>query len=376
MGTTTTRIVVGEFAKGEKDPKILGVGEAPTSGMRHGYVTNFDEVLATLERAKTMAEHSSGIKIKRAYVGIGSVTVRGDMSTGVAIISKSDGEVTTLDINKALEESEENLNLGNRKIVGVFPIAYKLDGKEVQGRPEGMHGNKLEVKAIFVTCSSQHLDDLLEVIAEAGIEPIDVIPDAIAGSYIALSERQKVVGGALVDIGAESVSMAVFENGTLLSLHTFSIGAVDITNDIALGLKITLEDAEKLKLGGHQGHSQRKLDEIIEARLSDIFELVENHLKKIKRSELLPAGVVFIGGGANTQKLEEHSKYFLKLPSKIGSTDMFGNAKTKLRDPAWFTALGLLKSGKQTISYSSSSPLNIFKDLKNSIKSITKQLLP
>ncbi len=353
------------------------MGEAPTVGMRHGYVVNFDEVVISVRKAKAMAENSSGIKIKKAYVAVGSVTVRGDMSTGIAVISKSDGEVTTLDVTKAIDESEENLNLGNKKIIQVFPVAFKLDGKEVLGRPEGMHGNKLEVKALFVTCASQHLEDLLEVIAEAGIEPIDVIPTALAGSHVALSPKQKIVGGALVDIGSESVAIAVFENGTLLSFHTFSIGAGDITNDIAIGLKITLEEAEKLKLGNsHSSHPQKKLDEIIEARLSDIFELVENHLKKIKRAELLPAGVVFIGGGANTPHIEELSKYFLKLPSNVGNTDMFGHAKTKLRDPSWFTVLGLLKSGKQSRSYADNSSPNLLRSLKNSIKSITEQLLP
>jgi len=209
------------------------------------------------------------------------------------------------------------------------------------------------------------------------VEPTDVIASPIAGSHIALSKRQKIVGSALVNIGAETVSLAVFENGSLMSLQSFSIGSSDITNDIALGFKIPLEKAEKFKLGNiSEDYSKKKLDEIIEARLSDIFELIENHLKKIKRNELLPAGVVFIGGGANIHRLEELSKSALKLPSRIGTAEIFGNVKTKLRDTAWFTALGLITSGSDNDGYSKRPFSNLFKDLKNTIKSIAKQFLP
>jgi cell division protein FtsA len=171
--------------------------------------------------------------------------------------------------------------------------------------------------------------------------------------------------------------LAVFENDLLISLQTFSIGSADVTNDIALGLKIPLERAEILKLENTMlDRSKKKLNEIIEARLSDIFELIENYLKKIKRNELLPAGIVFIGGGANTFGLEGLSKSTLKLPSQIGSTEMFGSMKTKLRDPSWFVALGLLIYAKGSEGYVEGSLANFFKDLKNKVKSGLKQLMP
>lgn len=377
VGSTTTRVVVGEFIKGEKNPRIIGVGEAETKGVRHGYIVNISEAVASLKNAVSMAERNSGIKIRRAFISIGGVTLRGDMSSGVGIISKADGEVTGLDINKALEDCEENLNLNNKKIIKVFPLSFKLDGKEILGRPEGMRGTKLEIKALFITCSTSHFEDLLEVITLAGIEPIDIIAAPEAGSRIALSQRQKIVGGALVNIGSETTSLAVFENGILSSLHTFSIGGADITNDVALGMKVSLENAERMKLGNMtEEFPKKKLDEIIEARLSDIFELIENHLKKIKRNELLPAGVVFIGGAANTPLLEELSKSFLKLPSKVGTTEIFGSAKTKLRDPVWFAVLGLIVPDDENSSYPQGSLQNFFKNLKSVLKSNIKQLMP
>ena len=378
IGTSTTRVVVGEFLKGEKNPKIIGIGESETKGMRHGYIVRSNETIASLKNALEIAEKTSGIKIRRAFVSISSTTLRSEISNGGVVISKADGEVTNLDIEKTQEECEKNLNLGNKKIIHSFPLSFKLDGKEILGRPEGMRGTKLEGKTLFITCSFQHWEDLLEVISEANVEPIGVIASPVAGSYIALSERQKIVGTALVDIGSETVSLAVFEDGTIISLQTFSIGSADITNDIALGLKIPLEKAEILKKEKNSStdFSKKKLSEIIDARLSDIFELIENHLKKIKRSELLPAGIVFIGGGASTQGLEELSRISLKLPSKIGTTEMFGNAKTKLRDQSWFVALGLLISPKNNEAYIEGSLSNFFKDVKNTIKSSIKQLMP
>jgi cell division protein FtsA len=276
---------VGEFLKGEKNPKIIGIGEAETKGIRHGYIINIPEAVVSLKNAIFVAENNSGIKIRRAFISIGGVTLRGDTASGVAIISKADGEVTSLDINKALQDCEDNLNLNNKKVIKVIPTSFKLDAKEILGRPEGMRGTKLEIKALFITCAISHFEDLLEVITLAGIEPIDIMAAPLAGSFIAMSPKQKMVGGALVNIGSETTSLSVYENGILVSLHSFSIGGADITNDIALGLKVSLENAERFKLGNiTEDFSKKKLDEIVEARLFDIFELIENHLKKIKRN--------------------------------------------------------------------------------------------
>ncbi|HEV7423560.1 MAG TPA: cell division protein FtsA, partial [Candidatus Paceibacterota bacterium] len=296
VGSSVTRVVVGEFNKGEKNPKIIGVGESETRGLRHGYVVDSLPAVTSIKNAVGMAEESSGIKIRRAFISVGGMSLRGELSSGSVIISKADGEVTSLDINKALADCEDNLNLNNKKVIQIFPLSFRLDNKEVLGRLEGMRGTKLEIKALFITYSMQHLEDLIEAVASAGVETIDVIASPIAAAQVVLSSKQKIAGVGLVDIGSETVTLSVFENELPVSIHTFSIGGTEITNDIALGFKIPLEKAEGLKLGTIQeDFSKKKLDEIIEARLSDIFELIENHLKKIKRSELLPAGIIFVG---------------------------------------------------------------------------------
>ncbi|MFM7088204.1 MAG: cell division protein FtsA [Candidatus Paceibacterota bacterium] len=377
LGSSTVRVVVGEFEKGEKEPKIIGAGEAPAFGMRRGYVIDEDTAVESVRKAVAEAERSSEIRIRRAYLAVNNITLHGDIALGSTIISKADSEVTNLDVRNAFENAEDNLNLTNKRVLQVSPITYKLDGKEVFGRPEGMHGNKLEVKALFATTSTQHFENQLAVLAKAGIETIDVVPGIVSGSQLSLSKKQKMAGCLLVDIGAETVSMAVFENEALIYLHTLPLGSNDITNDIALGLKTTLEEAEQVKLGKlNDKFPKKKVDEIIDARLSDIFELIENHLKKIKRNELLPAGIIFIGKGAHIVGLTDAAKTFLKLPAQIGDTEVFGSTKTKLRDIAWYSTLGLLYTQKSEYVIASNSLESAWQSFKKLIKTNIKQLLP
>lgn len=377
LGTSTVRVVVAEFLKGEKDPKVIGVGEYQSNGMRRGYVVSEEESADSLRRAVALAEKTSGVRVRRAYLGVNNITLHGDITTGSAIISKADSEVTNLDIKNAFEDAEENLKLTNKRVLQMFPVTYKLDGKEVFGRPEGMHGNKLEVKALFATTGAQHLENLLSVVAKAGVDVVGVVPMIVAGSSLALTKKQKMAGCLLVDLGADTTSIAVFENETLTYLHTLPIGSNDITNDIALGLKTTLEEAEQVKLGNaSEKYPKKKVDEIVEARLSDVFELIENHLKKIKRNELLPAGIIFIGAGANISGLTEYAKNFLKLPAQLGASDVFGNSKTKLRDVAWYPVLGLLTTNKSDISIASNSFEGFWQHVKSMVKSTLKQLMP
>jgi len=379
IGTTTIRIIVVEILKGEKNPKIIAISESESKGIRHGYIQNIPEAIISLKKAIQIAEKNSGIKIKKALISIGGKSLKSEIiSSGEIIISKADGEITNLDINKALKESENNLNLNNKKIIHAFPISFKLDGKEIEGRIQGMHGTRLEIKTMFITSNLTHWEDLIEIITEVNIDIINIIAAPLAISYLALNEKQKKVGCALVNIGSETTSLAVFENDLLIFLNTFSIGSVDITNDIALGLMISLEKAEICKIENNlkNEYPKKKFEEIIKARLSDIFELIENNLKKIKRNELLPAGIIFTGGGSNTPQLENLSKNFLKLPSQIANTEIFGSSRTKLKDNAWFVCLGLILYEQNNNSDFKKYQSGFLKEIKNSIKATLKQLMP
>jgi len=327
IGTHEVKIVLTESRPEDQRamPKIVGVGSAESKGVRHGYIVNAQEAAESVLHALANVEKNSGIRVRKAVVSISGISLSSMIATGSISISRGDSEVSDMDIEKASAVAEKNIPasaLVNRRIVHTVPLSYKIDGKAVFGRPRGMKGNKLEAKVLFVTCLSQHLDDLVETITEAGIEVIDIVAAPVASALVALSKNQKVAGCVLANIGAETVSIVTYENNLPLSVEVFPIGSVDVTNDIALGLKIPIEEAESLKRGGAPSHvqfSKRKLDEIIGARLSDIFDLIEAHLKKIDRNGLLPAGIILIGGGSGIPSIEELAKDSLRIPARVGT---------------------------------------------------------
>lgn len=381
IGTHGTRVVVSEYTKGSDLPTVLGMASVETKGMRHGYVVNREAISDTVQRVIAEVEKNTGLKIKRVFLGIGGISLNSETALGSAIITKADKEVTQLDINKAVAVSEDSLTIPNKKIIHSFPFYYKIDGKEIFGRAEGMRGIKLEIRSLFVTCLEQHLEDLVDAVTSTGIEVIDVIAAPLAVGAVVLSEIQKNMGCVLVDIGAETVSISVFENGTIISLKVFSIGAMDITKDIALGFKIDIDTAEKIKRGGsNHDFPKRKLEEIIEARLSDIFELVDKHLKTINRSGVLPGGVVIAGGGSNLTSIDELARSALNLPSKIAMAEAPLSNKTKTRDPAWFVALGLTVIGREHVGRSNKNFNRGGRIVKNSLRAtfrnIIDQILP
>lgn len=351
IGTYEVRVVVAEQSEENSLPKVLGTGRAESKGLRHGYIINTTDVSKSVNLAIRQAEKSSGLKIKRAFISIGGVGLSGINSQGSTMISRADQEITEADMDLAISAAEESIPgalIQNRKIIYSIPTLWKVDGKPVLGRVLGMKGIKLEAKVLFISSIESHLDDLIEAVEDTGIEVIDVVASPIAASFVTLTKSQKIVGCVLANIGAETVSIVVFENNIPISLEVFPIGGSDITNDIALGLKISLEEAETIKLGGvtATGYSKKKLEEIISARLGDIFELVEVHLKKIGKSGVLPAGIIITGGSSSIGQIEDLARNYLHLPSRIASLNLGSNSsnqsgKFQIKDSSWSVAYGL-----------------------------------
>ena len=374
VGTHSTRVVIVEHARGES-PRIIGTGVSESRGLRHGYIVNKVDAMRSIRTAIAHAEKMAGTKIKNALLSVGGISLESVVAHGTATISRASGEVSEHDLKKTTINAEENLtHLLNKRIIYRVPLFYKLDGKEVLGNPEGMIGTKIEVKMLFVTSLEQHLGDIIGAIEEIGIEVDEVLPSSVAAGQVALNKKQRSVGCALVNIGAETVSISVFENDIPISLQVFPIGSTDITNDIAIGLKIPLEEAEKIKLNGPAGnYSKKKLEEIIEARLYDIFELIEAHLKKIGRSGLLPAGIVLTGGGAGIATIEDLAKAVLKLPSSIARGAVSSAGKSIVKDSSWLVAYGLcIYAINKPEEKTEGGISNIF----TSIKSLVQPFLP
>lgn len=373
VGTHQIKVVIVSAEESEKGiPQVIATGFAESRGMRNGYIVNEADVSRSIRNAVAQAEKASGMRVKRAHVSMGGIGLDEIQARGESITARADSMITQIDIDKAIEASELSIQdkIPNRKVIHAIPLAFSIDGEKVHGRPHDLKGTKLEVDVLFITAFEQHLNDLMRAVESVGVKVEDVMASPIASSLVMLTKAQKRAGCILANIGAETISIIVFENSAPISMKVFPIGGNDITNDIALGLKITLEEAEKVKRGGMTSvpYSKRKLDEIISARLSDIFELIDTHLRKMKRDGLLPAGIILAGGGANTATIQEFARTALRLPAKAASLDPAQNGKIK--DSSWAVAYGLCvwgmsgteeESGISLITHTSNSLVNWFK---------------
>jgi cell division protein FtsA len=238
-----------------------------------------------------------------------------------------------------------------------------------------MRGTKLEVDMLFITTFEQHVSDLVSAIESAGVFVEDVIASPLAASFVMLSKAQKRAGCILVNIGAETTATVVFEDNTPISLKIFPTGSADLTNDIALGLKIPLEEAEKIKRGGMTAvtYSKKQLEEIIDKRSATQFTLIDSHLKKIKRDGLLPAGAILTGGGSSLLRIIDTAKHTLQLPVRTATLEI-GSKQTKMRDASWAVAYGLCMWGAS--DQGEVSTIGVVKKTRRGLLSWLQQFLP
>ncbi len=389
IGTYQVKVVISEYNTNPHMPKIIGVGFSQSKGLRHGYIINQTDAVKSIRKAIKQAEKDARVRVEKAYISIGGVGLSSEISTGSVVISRADNEITDLDIEKAMKDSQDNLPknfIQNRRIIHPIPTEYKVDGKNILGNnPVGMKGVKLEIKVLYITCLNHHLEELINTIQNTGIEIIDVVAAPLAAGFVTLSKTEKIAGCVLANIGSETVSIVVYEDDIPISLEVFPTGANDITNDIALGLKISIEEAEKIKIDRDTGYTpseipKKKLDDIVQARMSEIFELIDAHLKKIDKNELLPAGIIITGGGSNMIDTKDLAKAKLKLPSKIAKIiKNQGQQNIKIKDASWAVAYGLCVFGlyaddSGVIGIKSSK--KIFKTILNSITNWFKRFLP
>jgi cell division protein FtsA len=351
IGTSEVKVVIAEglLEHGRNIPRIIATGSYESKGVSRGYITSPAETAKSVEHAVARAEKMAGVKVRRAYVSFGGIGLGSIVTTGTVAVSRADLEITERDLALALESAEAAIPPAaslNKRIINIVPIEYKIDNQTVWGQALGLKAQKLEVKALFITCLENHLSDLIATVEEAGIEVVDVVASPVALSFVTLSKKQKRVGCLLADLGAETLSIVVFENGNLISLEVFPFGGNDITNDLALGLKISLEEAEKVKLGSERpersgGQSKKKPEEIVTARLKNCFALIETHLKSIGRDKLLPAGIILAGGSSGLVNIKSVAETSLKLPSQIAEVYFGSTAESKLKNGKWAVALGL-----------------------------------
>ena len=404
VGTTTIRVVVGKREEQEKFPSIIGVGEAPSTGIRKGVIVDIEEAVSSISKALEKAERMTGIPIERAVVSVGGAHVRSLESHGVIAVSRADGEITENDILRVIDASQAIQIPTNREILHVIPKYFSLDGQPGIKDPLGMTGIRLEVDSQIIEASVPFIKNLTKCVMQAGVDIDDLVLGPLASAQAVLTKRQKELGVVLIELGGGTTGVVVFEETELVHTSILPVGAGHITNDLAIGLRTSVDVAETIKIEYGTAFSQMtkkgeeidlsKLDkneegkvsrkhtaEIIQARLEEIFTMVQKELKEIGRDGQLPAGAILTGGGSKMEGVAELAKKELRLPVQIGFPTNISTIIDRVDDPSYSTAVGLVLWANEYVAWSSHGVSKFAKKvLENAsverIRKFFKQFLP
>lgn len=370
IGSTSVRAVVGHIDPSSGIPTIVGVSEVPNSGMRKGTVVNLTGPAQAIDDALGEAERMSGYQVNEATIGINGAHILSTHADGMIAVGAHDHEITRDDIMRVEEVATVGKVPANREILEIIPHAYRLDNQDNIKDPVGMKGTRLELDAHVVSVLLPHLENLQKAAETAKVHPRAIVTTGVAAARTVLNESQMESGVALVDIGGATTNIAVYEEGDLQYVGVVPLGGVNITNDLAIGLKTDPEVAEKIKIGHasaitrsnnsgislkHDGEIYSfqtvEIDEIVEARLEEIFEAIQHELKKAGRAGKLPSGVVLTGGTAQMKGLAEYAKNYLGLAARVGKPTGFAGVADNIEQPQYATAVGLmLIDSEQVIS--------------------------
>lgn len=401
VGSSKIRTVVGTIDEKTQMPNIIGVGIAPSTGIRKGQVIDVEETINNITTSLEDAERMAGEPIHRVFLGISGNHIESFNSKGVIAIAHPNNEISEDDIDRVLEAAQAVAIPNNRRILRIIPRSFTVDEQRGIKYPAGMTGIRLEVDAHIVTGMVPTVRNIEKSVLQAGVDIDDLIPSMLASCEAVLSKRQKELGVVVVDIGSGGTSVAVFEEGTTLSTAMIPVGGENVTNDIAIGLRTSIDTAEKIKIEygscvpdevndremidlsslskiDAQKVSKKHLVEIIEARYHEIFLLVKEELAKIHRDGMLPAGVVLTGAAVKIPGVIDLARETLNLPVQIGFPQNFEGVVDKIEDPAYATAIGLLVWGARYESRPfglNLRGLNLRKTF-GSIKNWMRQLLP
>lgn len=380
IGTHYIKVVIAAAPESADAPmQILATATSASKGMRHGYIVDAKEVTRAIYDAVHRASQAARIPVKGARIAMGGISLEEVRSTADITLTSSGGIVSEHEIERVLAESEKRASsrLTNRTVVHVIPLEYRLDGTPVQGRPLGLQGTKLSADTLLITMLAQHHDDLINAVEAAGVEVEGVMASPLAASLVTLSKAQKTAGVVLANIGAETLSIVVFDEDIPVSLKVFPGGSSEITHAIALTFQVPLAEAEQLKRGAVSGSpiSSQKIGTVVSNKLKSMFTLVNTHLKSIKRDRLLPAGIVITGGGAGLGATADIAKATLKLPATIGLPMM--SARVTTLDAGWAVALGLCRWGYAEDRIGRHHPLrDIVSRMLDAVKGVFRSLLP
>ncbi len=379
IGSTQVRLVVGQRGGPRQEDnnaiQIIGAVDVPSQGINKGSVKSIEDVTSAISACLDKAEKLVGVPIEHVWVSMNSPHIKCEKSRGVVAIGRSDGEISHEDIDRALEAARALSVPPNYEILHVIPVKFIVDNQDDIRDPVGMIGVRLEVETLIIQGLSSQIKNLTKAIFRTGLDIDDLVLSPLAAAEAVIDIKQKDLGSALVNIGASTTSLAVFEEGELLHTAIIPIGSEHISADIAIGLRCPINLAEKIKI--HYGsanpdehHKKEEIDvsslaeeegvagelttisakylaQIIEARVEEIFEKVDAELVSIERSGMLPGGVFLIGGGTKIKDLISVAKRQLRLPVGLGNNKNIYTIIDKVNETEFLNALGLVAWGSQ-----------------------------
>ncbi len=409
IGSTSIRLVIGQKISGVTgdELQIIGAVSGPTVGVNRGIVNSIEETTSSISAVLEKAERLVGVPINRVWVSINDPHIKCERSKGVVAVGRSDGEIGDVDVNRAIEAARALAVPVNYEILHVIPIRFSVDNQADIKDPIGMNGIRLEVETLIVQGLSTQIKNLTKAIYRTGLEIEDLVLAPLAAAEAVVSSKQKELGVALINLGSSTTSLAVYEERNLIHTAILPIGAEHITADVAIGLRCPINLAERIKceygtaipLADSQDDdidvsnlvkeeevnddidsvSKKYVSEIINARVEEIFEKVDYEFKKIDRSGLLPAGVIFVGGGSALEGLVEAAKKKLRLPAAIGVAKNINVVIDKVRNPEFLTALGLVIWGSNLDGEITNSGGNIKKNISSIVekaKGLFNRIMP
>lgn len=397
VGSSKIRTVIALIEEDKKMPNIIGVGVAPSTGMRKGNIIDVDEAISNISAALEDAERMSGAPIHHVFVAINGNHVESFDSKGVIAISHAGSEIIEDDINRVLEAAQAVNMPSNRRILRIIPKSFSVDDQKGIKNPIGMIGVRLEVDAHIITGQSTIIKNVEKAVHQAGVDIDDIVPSSLASAEAVLSRRQKELGVVVIDVGCGSTSLSVFEEGATLHTASLPVGAESVTNDVAIGLRTSIDTAEKIKIEygntapdevndretidlaliskiDNQKVSKKHLSEIIQARYHEIFVMIKDELRSIGRDGMLPAGAILTGAGVKMPGCLDLAREVLGLPVQIGFPTEVEGVVDKIDDPAYATAIGLVVWGSKyegkSYGMSSFDIKKVFSGAKNWLKNL------
>ncbi|HEU0050879.1 MAG TPA: cell division protein FtsA [Patescibacteria group bacterium] len=408
LGSSAIRLAVGQVTQGadKRDVfSLIGAVEVSSQGISKGSVSALEDTVSSISACLEQAERQIGLPVTEVYMGLGGPFTSVQSTKGVIGVSRADGEIRPEDIHRVLESARALINPANYEILHILPKNFIVDGQGGIKDPAGMQGIRLEVDAHVIQGLSTPVRNLTKAVLRTGLDITELVFSPLATAAAVLTPRQRDLGVVLINIGASTTSMAVYEEGELLHAAVIPIGADHITSDIAIGLRTSLEVAEQFKrscvsamanqvdkreeldlrdLGADQSEvvSTRFVSGIVQARVEEIFEKIEQELQKIERSGMLPVGALLTGGGVKLKGIVDVAKQVLRLPASVGVAHQTLSPLSEMtQDPAFTTAIGLVLWGYEnersgSVDRGTNSSGKFFQKISAPLKKVFKSFIP